>query len=382
MQKFQPAFIRLQSESLEPYSTYNSRIRDSMIKPNYYESKHSEDFIANTHNFVDSMIMENEYFSTQIRQKNATIKLKTRRTSKVPKQDIIKRNIYMVSRLTKTQNALEEKSKQNKDRKIANEPKPDMFAPMLNKKSLVIASKRRDIKIKESRLRESFNSKDECKLRRSEPSVESFEDVKNRSFFYYDKSKKTINCLSLSKPKNQVYRKNVDQSSSGSRKSKNLFKPTINKKSKILVEKMGYDKKDREKELSELHKQRIRFRRESGNALKEQKEEDEFKECSFKPKINRSSSITFNSKVENRLLHWDNNRKHKLEFLNAELLEKEARLATKALKPKIKDDLSYISRESVQKSISKFLYRKDYSNKKEKEKNDLKAKFCLLRSNL
>lgn len=381
MQKFQPAFIKLQPESIEPYSTYNSRVQNAQMRSHLYETKNSEDFIANTRNFVDSVVLENEYFSRQIRQKNSTIKLEPKNMSKAKKEDIIKRNIYMVSRLEKTQKALDEKSKQNKAKKIANRPKPDSFTPMLNKKSLVIASKKRDKSVlSQSRMSAKYDRG--TKLRRSEPSHEDFEDTSNKSFFYYDKSKKTVSHMSISKPKKLVPIKKADRSSSASRKSEPGFRPAINKKSKMLAERMGYDKEERSKELLDLHKQRMQFRRELGNVLQEQKEEDELRECSFKPKINRSNSITFDCKVEKRLQHWDSVRKQKLESMNVELLEKEARATSRPKKRAVRDDLSFVSRESVQKSISKFLYWKDYSKKKQKDKETLKAKFCLLRSNI
>lgn len=382
MQKFQPAFIKLQPETLSPFSSVNSRLKESVIKPKYYETQQSENYLEKSKNMVDSIIMENNYFSNQIRQKNATIKLRTKLTPKAKDEDMIKRNIYRVSRLAKTQRELDEKSKQNKAKKIADKPKEDKFTPLLNKKSLVLASKQKDTKRKTSLIRISVEKSPLRSSFRSNESKDEAKEPNERAMFYYDKSKKMVGRLSLNTPKKEAFLKRLEDSSQSSIKSDIQHKPAINKKSKILIEKMGYNTKERKQELIQLHKQRMQFRRELSNALKEQREEDEIRECSFKPKINRSGSITYDSKVEKRLLHWDKARKIRLESLNKQMLDKEARMASRPKKNKIRDDLSFISKESVQKSLSKFLYWKDYSKKKQKDKDELKAKFCLLRSNV
>ena len=381
MQKFRPAFIKIQPESLAFPSQYNTESRESAVRPKYYETEKSEDYIANTCNLVDSIIVENNYYSNQIREKNTTMKLPPRTRPKASKEDIIKRNIYMVSRMAKTQKALDDQSKLNRAKKKANAPKEDKFAPLLNKKSLVIASKNQKETRAQTANKPSVTDCNRSKLNRSLVSRSDIDNTRNNALFYYDKSKKTVSCKSLSNPRSTARLRKTEDPDYEAKNSRNGFTPKINKRSKALVGRTGYNQTSRERELTRLHKQKLQYRHELSNMLKEQKDEDEVRECSFAPKINRHRSITFDSKVEDRLLHWNTARKLRVEALNSELLEKEAREHSRPKKPKVKEDLSFVSKESVQKSFSRFLYWKDYSKKKQKDKEELKAKFCLLRSN-
>lgn len=359
--------------------TSNRSQRKSILQSGYvnisqYQSRQTEDFIENNQNIVQSIVLENDYFSQQISEKNQTMKFTNRgKKKKKHKNNIIKQNIYEISRMTKTQTDLARKSRLNaeeKKKKKVYEKKQSSFSPMLNRKSLIIASQ----------LKKKLERSKSRKLVESEEHLSNYEgSAEKNSYFFYNPSKKGISTIKLTKERGQRERSRSYKTSSDIRLYRSSFTPSINKKSRILDQRRN-DGKTREQSLYEDHKKNMKKKLEKKSHYYEAKEEEETRECSFRPQINQSNHINYDNNVEERLIHWDKKKMQKISQHKEELLLQELEKRNRPKKKKVKTDLSYLQKESVQKSISKFLHRQEFSRLQEQKRKHLEDKHVIFRS--
>jgi hypothetical protein len=159
------------------------------------------------------------------------------------------------------------------------------------------------------------------------------------------------------------------------------FRPKINKYSEYLDQrKQGGSGKPREDLLFQDYEQRLRKLREKKNEYLDAKDIERFEQCSFRPQTNNTSFVKNDQRVEERLLNWDKVREVKVEKLRQMLSEVDPSPFTPKSKPEdCHEDLSFMNPPSVSRSISKFLHRQELVRRLKDQKDALSKRFVSLR---
>lgn len=255
------------------------------------------------------------------------------------------------------------------------------FSPFLNKKSLIIACLIKK-KTNEAKSNEKTNNfPKEIKNINKLPSdffnnekAITTDDIKKSDSEQYNLSK---NDFFISNKELKI--KSIPEFS---------FKPKINKKSRILDQKRSKTPEISREEIMQIEfKEKQKRFKELRNQHLDKSLEIEKSECTFKPKILNQNGMNISSvSVVDRLIFWHKKNKNKLDkkieeksFLEDEKMED---LSKSKVKIENEEDLSFISKSSVRKSIAKFLYRNEVAKSMKSQKQILKSKYCSLRPNI
>ena len=260
------------------------------------------------------------------------------------------------------------------------------FAPLLNKKSLIIASKLKtqpnsSVSKCDAAPMESNHNFGSVSVLSERPTNFDLAD----NFYSYNPKKSHLEDyddrqdfkVSEEDPEGRHIRNIYQQ----------MFKPKINKYSEhIDWQKHGQLNKPRNEILFEDYVLRAKKQQEKITKFTEAREQVIKQECSFQPQINSSSNQRSDFPVEERLIYWKHARAEKVEKLrqvlqNAAVSPKlDDRQVEKSRQNELEEDLSFVNNPSVSKSIAKHLHRQEMVFKIKQQREEMAKKYLVLRS--
>ena len=395
MQKFKPSFyLKPQHDGISnSYPSLNPEIAQQSAA---YSS--CENMLEKNRDLVQSILLEHNYLSSKIAENNKNLVKNEIKTKKPASKQLpakiarkLDKSVEAVGRKSNVRAMGSPKVKSNAKTVTTTTPRKARpveqasFSPMLNKKSLVIAAKLREFP------RETIESMAEqtanfSSLINSRPTNFNGESDKFNSIATRDRSQNFAREASEQSylPTGSI----LTTEKTPSNEDDFLFRPKINKKSKIIEQ--ARDKsahKSRDQMLYEDYLDRQRRLKDTKLRLEEKELQEQNKACSFMPKIKakQNSNIINDEKVEDRLLVWQKNKEIKqqkaFEEVKATADLKNCLASKKPEKLVVDEDLSFANKPSVQKGIAKFLAQKEFARQKRFENESLREKHCVLRGN-
>lgn len=288
-----------------------------------------------------------------------------------------------VSRSPNNEEQFQAKAQMNKPNSKYGQDHP--FAPLLNKKSLIIASKLRSkpnssvSKCEQAQMESNHNFGSVSVLSERPTNF----DLADNFHSYNPKKSYVESCDDHQESKatgedpDCVHMRNIYQQ---------MFRPKINKYSEhIDWQKHGQLNKPRNEILFEDHVLRVKKQQERLTKFNEAQEQMIKQECSFQPQINSSPNQRSDYPVEERLIYWKHVRAEKVEKLrkvlqNATSTPKlEEHQVDKSRHTDLEEDLSFVNNPSVSKSIAKHLHRQEMVLKIRQQREDMTKKYLALR---